>query len=234
MLVNIPFIASTEEELKKCKDKLLAVRGEAGEDLEIFDFQNKVPQHCSESFLGFEDSTGLYDCRLRSRSVYYSVDPQFELLSYTTNFPLPVKLVENIPTFYDGEFEKQEDLLWKRYGFTRSVEDFMTLIGNQLKESKRKFAIILSEVEYYDTLFNKNGRIYHTDHSSFDLKEGDKLINFSIYELKEKSEYTVPNEEKMTALAIVIQSEDFKEKIDFLENINNKELTEQKLKDYQL
>ena len=191
MLVNPPFLPEPESRISEWVTNLKEANYS---DEKIADMKLNtryfIPDLLTPEQAGQDDTTGLYNPKLDYHYQSVSLEPGYSLEGDTEFLPV---MVEEIPLYDDEEDEEHNALrkerLYKTYGFVLSVADFMTLIGEQLRFSNRKFCVAFGLREYHDEIYHKSGRLYHPDHNQVKLKEGDDILCFHIYELLDENDH---------------------------------------------
>lgn len=223
MLVNFPFIPETEETVTQWYSNLRKSKVSEEEITKMeLNVNYHIPDNLTTEHSGLIDNTGLYYPKLLHSYQSVSLEPGYKIDSYFSF--LPVLLIENKidhDTEYcepvelpEGRYQEQEDvykvqeeLLMSTYGFVLSIDDFMNLIGEQLKQSKREFAVAFYWVDYHEEVFHKSGRLYHPDHSAVKLNKENKLISFHIFELLNKQDREIKRTQKLPFMGYVFSLE---------------------------
>lgn len=218
MLVNFPFIPESEEKAKSWIAN--AENLENSEELiKKYDLHNParyIPDNLSESITGLSDNTGLYTSKLNLHYQHISLEPGYSIYS---GLMLKPAIISQLVEQDEGIFEKENSLLIKDYGWVLSFADFMELIGNQLKESKRKFCVSFYSIDFDEHLPSKSGSLLHKDHSKIKLEKGMKVYHFHIFELLSDSDYEPTSEEKIDIISCAFHSDKPKDAITFIDNI---------------
>jgi hypothetical protein len=236
MFVNLPFVPETQDTVDRWHSRLrggLAYSDEKIAALNI-DVNYHITENLTPEYLGFDDNTGFYPCRLSHSYNQASLSDGYEILSYFEF--LPVVLTERMleqdyeePVFLEGGrysdshevYSVKSEIMHKTYGFVLNIEHFMSLIGEQLRASKRQFAVSFHKRDYHENIFDKNGRLHHPDHEKVKLTEKDTLISFHIFELVDTKSYQLPQEDKLAFMCAMFQTENAEDAKAMNEQVHN-------------
>lgn len=240
MLVNFPFIPESQETVdlwfSNLREGNISEEEIAKMDLNV---NYHMPKNLTTKQSELADNTGIYHPRLLHSYQSGSLKPGYSIDAYF-NF-LPVVLSENKIDHEDycepvlrseGKYEEDQDvytvqkeIMMSTYGFVLNTADFMNLIGEQLKSSKRKFCVCFHSVDYHSDIFHKSGRLYHADHSTVKLTKDDRLISFHIFELLDENDYIMKREFKLPFMSEVFNAnntDNFDKSMELIENVHNK------------
>lgn len=226
MLINFPFVPETQETLNQWRERAKEI-GLSEEDFikGRFDRADRyIPENLTSEESNLEDTSGLYAGSLAFHYQSVSLEEGFEIEGYPDFLPVSLKEKRiDDDADEDNVYTLQESLLYDSYGWVLSIDDFMTLIGKQLKDSKREFAVCFYASEYHDNLFYKSGRLYHPDHSAYELSEGQLVVSFHVFELLSKDSFVTNHDEKMSVMSAMFNSESYPEAKDIADNLREKE-----------
>lgn len=202
MLIDFPFLPETQETVDQWHVNLKESKMPASEIEEMnLGVNYNIPENLTKEHSELDDNTGLYYPKLLHSYQEVKLPEGLKINSFFSF--LPVILTENKidhdaeycePTeaseghYNEDVYKIQDQILMSTYGFVLSIADFMELIGEQLKTSKRKFCAAFYWVDYHQDVFHKSGRLYNKDHSTVKLTEDDKLISFHIFELLDEND----------------------------------------------
>lgn len=243
MLVNFPFLPETQETVDEWIQNLKNA-GYTDEKIKEANISTHyhIPDNLTKDDTGLDDNTGLYYPKMDLGYQSVQLEDGFKIEAFD-DF-MPVMLVENRrdQDYPYDEWDKEyieadsfkitkEIMLGRNYGFVLSFDDFFNLIGNQLKDSSRKFAVSFSLHEYYYDIFHKRGRLYHPDHTQYDLKDGDPIYSFHIYELIEEDSFQIKEESKLAFFSEIIHSDSHEQALIYCENSKNEAFVTHLLKE---
>ncbi|MFS1430693.1 hypothetical protein LMH73_027160 [Vibrio splendidus] len=176
MLVTVNLNKLPDSVVDQYKQNLLDAFGDTSR-IKVSEDMYCLPELTSEQ-AGVDDCTGLYPMKFEHG--LQNSDAIGELIIVRFPSPLPVVITQpDEPDEADSETH-QERLM--SYGVCESISDFMLLVSEQLRASKRKFFITFGYSNPGDPLPIRSGHLIRSDHRK-PMGENQRHCYFHIHEI---------------------------------------------------
>jgi hypothetical protein len=241
MLIDFPFLPETQETVDQWHVNLKESKMPAHEIEEMnLSVNYNIPENLTKEHSGLDDNTGIYYPKLLHSYQEVKLPDGLEIDSYFSFLPViltekkidhddycePVELSEGNYSDDVDIYKIQSEIFMSTYGFVLSIADFMELIGEQLKVSKRKFCVAFYWVDYHQDVFHKSGRLYNKDHSKVKLNKDDKLISFHIFELLDENDTKLKSGAGLPFMGHVMNLPDINDAVKAIDQIHDKTFIE--------